>query len=359
MIFKKKLLTNLFIFILMIFLVINSRIVITSVSTSINIFLEKILPSLFIYIFITEILINSGAIYELSIGISKVLSKLFKIPENTTSTVIIGFLMGYPNSAKYILKLYNDGKITNTTATKLVSFTSNANMAYIVGTIGITMFHNISYGVILVTSHFLSSIIIGVFIKVPNSSIIIHQTKIKENSFKKIYSYFDVLTISILGTLKTLGIILSFTVIFSLIPVILLNYINLPDYLSAIITGIFEISNGISQISILNISINYRLTIISFIVSFSSLMVLMQIYSFVYKANVKFKDLIKYKLLQGIISSIITYILLLILPVKSTLVYSDYYEVTKKLLILPSTIYMFLIFFTIVVCNIIYRKKRQ
>ena len=358
MIFKKTII-NLFIFILILILLTNSKTVITSVSTSFNIFITNILPSLFIYIFITEFLINSNIICNLSVGLSKIISKIFRIPDNTTSTVIIGFLMGYPNSAKYILKLYNDGKISNATATKLVSFTSNANMAYIIGTIGITIFNNISYGLILAISHFLASIIIGIFIKTPNFSCIIQQRKIKENSFKKIYSYFDILQLSILGTLKTLGMIFCFTVLFSLIPSLLQIFINLPKCINAILTGIFELSNGIVLVSNLNIDINYRLTLISFILSFSSLMVIFQIFSFLYKAGVRFKDIVFYKFLQGIFSSIITYLLLILIPQKTALVYSNYYDVTKKLLILPSTIYMFLIFITIIICSLVYRKKRQ
>lgn len=360
-IFLKKhiLLTNILIFTFIIFLLTNSSLVVESITNSTKLFVEKILPALFIYIFLTELLINFNLAKNLSIPFSKIISKLFIIPESSSSTVVIGLLLGYPNSAKYIKRLYEQGKITESEANKLVAFTSNANMSYIVCTIGILMFNNISYGIILTISHFLASIILGIVIKTSKPRVIIQQTKIKENSFKKIYSYFDVITLSVLATLKTLGLIFSYTIIFSLIPTLFLNYITIPEIYKGLITGIFELSNGIKIISNLNINITTKLVIISFILSFSSLMVIMQIYSFVYKAKVKFLSILKHKFMQGIISSTITYILLKIIKVQTVPVFSNSYELTKNLIILPSTIYMFFVLFTIILLSFLYRKKRQ
>lgn len=158
----KKTITNIFIFALIFYLLIHSNVIITSISCSTNIFMLNLIPALFPYLLITELLINSGKIYSLAYGLNNIISKLFSIPSHTSSCVIVGMLLGYPNSAKCILKLYQDCRIDSKTATKLVSFTSNANMSYVIGTVGLGIFKSIDIGIILTISHFLSAIIIRI-----------------------------------------------------------------------------------------------------------------------------------------------------------------------------------------------------
>lgn len=354
-----KLITNIFIYCIIFYLLTHSKIVVTSITESTNIFITKLIPALFPYLLITELLINSGKVNNLSYGISNFIAKIFNVPKNTTTCVIIGFLLGYPNSAKYIANLYDKKLLDSKIATKLVSFTSNANVSYIIASIGIGMFNSIEIGIILAISHFLSAIIIGVFFNRSYNNTIIQQRNTISNTFEKIYSPFELLLTSISGTLKTLTYIFSYTVIFSLIPHIVFTNFNIPETLKAIFTGIFEISNGINEINALNIHLNYKLVLTSFILSFSSLMILMQIFSFAFKAKVKFKDLFIYKLLQGVLSSIITYLILTFIyaPVIPVNLNNDIF--VSNLELLPSTIYMLSIGLTIFISLILFRKKRH
>lgn len=354
-----KIILNLFIYAIIFYLLIHSKLVVASISESTSLFISKLLPALFPYILITELLINSGKTKDLAYGISYAISKLFHVPINCSTAVIIGFLLGYPNSAKYILNLYNTKQIDSKTATKLVAFTSNANMSYIIATIGIRMFKSFEIGIILTISHFLSAVIIGIMYKPIINNNIIQQTNINSNSFEKIYSPFELLYISISGTLKTLAYIFSYTVIFSLIPQVVFSDLNLPQILTAIMTGIFEISNGINSIYLLNIPLNLKLALTSFILSFSSLMILMQIFSFVHKTKVKFKDLLKYKFLQGILSCVITFIIITFIYIPTLPVSLNNDVFIDGSLMLPSTIYMFAMFITILLSIILFRKKRQ
>lgn len=355
----KKIIFNITVFAIIFYLLMHSQILIESISNSTTIFLTKLLPALFAYLLITELLINSGKVNQLSYGLSGLIAKLFNIPNHTTASVIIGLLLGYPNSAKYILKLYQNKQIDSKLATKLISFTSNANMSYIIGTIGISIFKSIEVGILLTISHFLSSIIIGMFFTPSYNNSIIQQKNTNSNSFQKIYTPFELLYTSISGSLKTLAFIFAYTVIFSLIPTVIFSDLAIPEALKAVITGILEISNGINNIYLLNITINEKILLTSFILSFSSLMILMQIFSFVYSANVKFKDLLKYKLLQGFFSCLITWIITKWIYSPTIPTYISLDRFTTNFKILPSTIYMLTIFITIIIFLIIFRKKRQ
>ena len=356
----KLFLSNIFVYALILYLLINSKTCITSIKQSTELFLNKLIPALFPFILITELLINFNFIQNLTYGIDKVICKIFRLQNGSSLPVVAGYLLGYPNAAKIINSLYFNKNISSNTAKHLTSFVNNANMSYIISSVGISMYYNIKIGIILLISHFLSSIIIGIFYPVNNSKCIIQQKNIISNTFSK--SYFEIILKSILNSIKTLAIIFSFTVIFSLIPAILLKDLPINCTLKTIFKGVFEISNGMYEISLLNISIAKKLILSSFILSFSSLMVIFQVYSYLYTIGIKFKDLIKYKLLQGILSSIITFILLQFFKIRNVNfdlnVYNSYDKYLTKTVILPSTIYIFSVVITLVILYIINNKKK-
>ena len=321
-------------------------------------FIKTFVPSLYIYLLITEILINSNLVYNLSFGLSNILSKIFRIPKDTTFVILISILLGYPNASKCISKLYEDNKISVSLARKLISFTNNASPSYILCAIGISIFNSMSIGIILLISHFLSSIIIGMCY--PYSQHIIQQKVPISNSFYKISSPFDILLTSMLNSFKTLGIILGYLIIFSLVPNLLLAHLPIPELVKGFILGLFELTTGIQAISSAQLVTTIIITITSFILSFSSLMIISQVYSFVYKIGIKLKELILYKLLHGVISAIITYIIL------KLNIFTIYQDIPASLnlnmlqsnpYILPS-LYVYIILSTIAVLYLTLKKKR-
>ena len=357
----KIFLINFLIYFVIAYLLVNSKVCVNSIKQSTDIFLNKLIPALLPFILITELLINFNIIQNLSYGMQNIICKIFKLNKNACAPVICGYLLGYPNAAKVISNMYSTGKISKLDAIHLITFTNNANMSYVLSSIGILIYYNIKVGIILLVSHFLSSIIIGICYGYTKPKTIIQQKNVISNTFSK--SNFEIVINCILNTLKTFGIIFMYTVCFSLIPTILLNNLAISDGIKAFITGIFEISNGIYNISKLNIHINYKIIFTSFILSFSSFMVLFQVYSYVYSIGIKFKDLIKYKFIQGVLSSIITYILLQFIDIKEITtfkeVFNSYDNYITNTVILPSTIYFFAVIITLIVIYLSFNKNRK
>lgn len=304
---NKIVITNIIIYLCIFVFLTNSKVCIASITNSTNIFITKLLPALFPYILITELILELNIAQNLTYGFSKIICKIFQIPVCAAPTILISYLLGYPNAAKYIYKLYNNNEIDLYTVKKLCTFTHNASPAYILVSIGLVMYNNIMLGIILLISHAIASILIGIF-PLPNK-IIIQQNNIISNSFKEISFSFEILLKSLLNSIKTLCIIWGFTVIFSLLPMLMLNKLNIPNNIRAILIGIFELSNGINLIIINNSNLTLSLCLVSFILSFSSFMVILQVYSFLYKTGIKLSYILKYKLLQGVISCTITYVL--------------------------------------------------
>ena len=355
----KIIIINILIYFLIFFFLYKSKTVSLCITECIKLFTYRLVPALFPFLFITEFFINTNRIQNLSYGFTKIISRFCSVSSQCVPCVVIGFLLGYPNSAKYILNLYSNKQIDNITATKLTAFTSNANMAFIISAVGISMFGSVKIGIILCISHYLSAIVICLLFKPTTNKCIIQQKNIISNSFNKIYSPFEAVTKSILGSMQTLAIIFGYTVIFSLIPSIIFNILKCNEITKAVTLSIFEISNGLNAISILNLPIYYLLPLASFMLSFSSFMIIFQIFTFVSKAKVKLVTFIKFKLLQGIISCIITLVITGNTNISFN-VFSNIDSFNFKDNMFSSTIYIAIVAFTFIILYVLQkRKKRQ
>lgn len=340
------------------FLLFNSEIISITVKQNVEIYLYNLLPAIFPFIFLTNILIESGIAYNLSYGLSIVCSKLFKIPKISCPAIIMGLLLGYPNAATYLSTLHSQGKIDSKTVSKLLAYTTNANPAFILSTIGIGFYANIQIGIILIISHFLSAIILGIILRNVNINII--QQK-PQNSYtlneKREKNIFNTITTSIFKTLKSLGIIFCFTVIFAIISSLICNLLDLDNITLSIITAIFELTNGMKTIAHTNLEINTKVMLSSFFLSFGSLMIIYQIYAVVHKCNISLFKFIIYKIFHGILSAITSYILLMVIDVQDITIptFSNIQSVLKYSL--PEFVYILAI--TIIMLYICFNKHKK
>ena len=278
-----------------------------SAKNTINIFLFSVMPSLFPFILFTEIILKTDIVNILSSLLGKTVNKLFKLNNNCTSSIIIGFLCGYPMGAKAVISNLDKKEINYNESLILLSFINNCNPIFIISTISLNIFGSIQIGVILLISHIMSAILLGIISSKRYHTSIIQKNSEFLNSFnKKIFntdktSFFDVLKTSILNSFMTLELILGFMLIFNMLSNIFSTIafkINLNYNLIQIFTGFFEVTGGCFNIGKLNIDIRLKLCIISFMLGFSGLCIIFQIYSVIYKYKFKLKRLINFKVLH-------------------------------------------------------------
>lgn len=316
----------LFIFIL-ILLITLGNINFKSVKNTTDIFLSSVFPSLFPFILFTEITLKTNIISEIANYLSFI-PRLFKLSNNSAMPILIGFLCGFPSGAKAVDTMLQNKQITKNDALILISFVNNCSPIFILTTVGIAMLSSIQIGFILLLSHFISSILIGIFYSRIQSYNIIHKknrilnrymqnmSKINEksNTFIPNLSKFEIIQKSILNSFITLGYILGFMIIFNLIADIFYTCLNNTiftdnTYILNIISGIFEVTRGAHEISNYSICLSSILTI-AFLLGFSGLSIIFQIKSCLKNINISLKKLIIFKLFHGILSVLIAYILL-------------------------------------------------
>ena len=299
-----------------IFLIIPKDIM-DSVSFSISIWKDSLIPSLFPFFMMSELLIQYGFI-ELIGELSKnIMSKFFHLPGEASFVLIGSLISGFPSSSKYINELLEHNQINEEEASYLLKFNHFSNPLFVIGTVGTLLLNNKNIGILILLVHILSNFIISIIYrprankyKKEKISIIaainkMHKKRINNNS-----SFSEILSKSIFKTSTTLLLLLGIITTFIIINTILKQILNLDLLTSAILSGFLEMTGGIKNISNINIPLNIKASIIIFFLSFGGLSIHMQVMSILSNTNIKYFPYLISRLVHGLISSGIIYVLL-------------------------------------------------
>ena len=232
----------------------------------------------------------------------------------------MGIISGYPTGAKILSDFRKNNVCSKTECERLLAYTNNSGPLFIIGTVGTSLFFSKEIGYLLLLTHLLGTLTVGILFRFyKNNYREIEYTE--ELSFS---NFSSLLSNSILNSLKTLGTILGYIIIFSIIINIfltsgVLNIFNSFEYyiwIKSTILGIFEITNGISFVSNIAVkTLTPSIILTSFLLGFGGISVLMQVYSIISKTDLSIKPYIIGKLLHGIFSALYTFLLLCIFPI--------------------------------------------
>jgi sporulation integral membrane protein YlbJ len=300
---------------------------------------NSILPTTFPFIVICNLLIYYDGIDLYSRLLGPLICKPLGLSKNCSFPIIASILCGYPLGAKYCADIYSMNYIEKEEYERLLNIASNVGPLFLIGSIAGTLLGNISLGYILLIGNYLSPILIGLItLKKKNStkSSSLHNHKYEIINFGSALR--DALQNGINTTLSIGGFIVLFSIVISLIKnniyifyifEQLEKFINVPaGTLYCLFLGSIEITNGCSITSNLSISIPLKLSLISFLCSFSGLAVIAQVSSFVSDTKIHYSKYIFFKIIQGIFSFAITYVFIEILP---TSIYTSNFQMNYHL----------------------------
>ena len=245
--------------------------------------------------------------------------KPLKLSKNSSFPIAASLICGYPLGCKYCCDLYNLGYIDKDEFTRLLNIASNASPMFLIGSVGATMFGNPKLGFILLIGNYLSPLVIGILTipkgkkNTPITDIPVVQNKVNIGSALK-----TSIENSVNTTLQVGAFVIIFSIIISIvknnayISIVFQNIENFFKLPSSILYGSFlgsiEFTNGCKLISSSSLPLILKLSIISFICSFSGLSVVGQISSFIGNLDVSLCKYTLLKFIQGIISFFITFI---------------------------------------------------
>ena len=295
----------------------SSKEIFETVSFSFNIWKNNIFPSVFPFFIISELLINYGFVELVSELAKPIMNTLFRINSKCAFIFILSIISGFPSNAKYAKELYLEGEITVDEASKILTFTHFANPLFILGTVSIVFLNNKEIGFLILICHYLSNIIIGIIfrnysiskneknhVSIKTAFLNMHRKRINNNK-----NFGQIITNSLAKSINTLLLILGIITVFLIITTIIDNNINLNNFYQSILNGVFEMTQGLKYIGILDIPLKMKAILSCMILSFGGLSVHMQIISIISDTDIKYLPFLTARILHSFISSVMIYLL--------------------------------------------------
>lgn len=269
---KRNFLTVLFIFFTL-GLLIFSNSNLPAVKNGLELWVTSVIPSLFPFFVATELLQNTSIISYLGHLLDRFMKPIFNISGEGAFCFIMGLISGYPVGAKIACDFRKNGICSKEECERLLSFTNNSGPLFVLGTVGILMYKNSTIGLLLLFTHVLASITVGIIFRFWKKSNNSKDYKSFSKSNKKVLNNTvslsnlgEILSKSITSSISTILLIGGFIVIFaSIISILkssgilnmLITFINPlfsalnidSSFIGPLLTGFLEITSGISSIS--------------------------------------------------------------------------------------------------------------
>ena len=320
-------------------LVLFSKSNISAAKSGLLLWVNSVVPSLFPFFIATELLSYTNVIQNLGKKLNSIMRPIFNVPGIGSYALIMGIISGYPIGAKIVTNFKEQGLCTKEEAERMIAFTNNSGPLFIIATVGISLFGNTLIGILLLITHILACLSVGIifrFWKRNENSQFSKKSLASSNEHKLVCfsNLGEVLSKSILSSIQTIFVIGGFVVLFSVIlsilknshfitifaqilsPVFSLFGINDIAFSSGFLSGIIELTNGIMQISTIpykEISVNIILC--AFLLGFGGISVLLQVFSIISKSDISIRAYFIGKLLHGILAATYTFLFIYSFPI--------------------------------------------
>jgi sporulation integral membrane protein YlbJ len=302
----KEKIFNTFIILLSLFvlieILIKKSLIYTSIMYALRLWVGSLIPSLFPFFIISDILINYNSIDYIPKIIRNICKYLFGISDNMLTILFLSMISGFPSNARNTRMMYDKGLISLEDANHILMFSHFANPIFILTTVGVFFFKDQKLGIILLITHYISNIVLGILLRSKRNDGNYYIT------IKKV-RFGDVIISAIRRSIDTILMICGILVVFLVISVIIVDTFHLNVYNSMIVKGICEVTIGLEALSKLNISNVYKVVIASMFLAFGGLSVHVQVLSQTADTDISYRSFLTGRIYQMIISGIITYII--------------------------------------------------
>ena len=302
-----------------------------SAHTGFMLWANNVLPALLPFFICIELIKATNFMEALGRILEPIMKPLFKVPGCGAFAIVMGISSGYPVGAKIVSDLRENNCCTKIEGERLLAFTNTSGPLFIIGSVGVGMFGDSKIGLLLLLTHFIASILVGILFRFyhKNDNILKNNNYIpKSKPTFKLSMLGELMSNAIKNSIATLLLICGYMIFFSVLTNILSNT-NISFYLSKsiecffsilgfsaemslpIINGIIEVTGGISELSLLkNVDYIELLPCVAFVLGFGGFSVCMQVNSIISNTDLSIKPYILGKFLQGIISTVLTFLII-------------------------------------------------
>ncbi len=308
----KKFLLQMSVVCMLYLIITNAQSSVQYASEAMDICFSMVIPTLFPFFICSGLLIYSGFCERLAHIFRFCMKPLFNVAPAGSSAFVLGIISGYPMGAVTAGELYKAGYVSKTEAERLLAFCNNSGPLFILGSVGLAVYSELSYGVMLYVCHVLAAVTVGIifgFYKREKHSAPDTVMTAPERGAGEIFG------IALDNAVKNMLTVCGAVVFFSVVSRTALGILPLNDFMMSIAKGLTELVTGTAAVSELNIGIVQKLVITAFIVGFAGLSVHVQVMAAVAKYGLSLAPYIFGKLLHGITAALYTFLYLHFNPV--------------------------------------------
>lgn len=283
--------------------------------------IQVLIPSLFPFMILSDFIVSSGIGRYIPRIIKNTVGRLFGLSADTTMIILLSAIGGYPVGAAGISSLYRKKMINETQAEQMSLFCVASGPGFLITYLGVVMLGNAKTGYILFVSQTIGMIILGLLSRLlykPSS------TNNPNSTLNPPHSFGEALALSVYNGIRSCSNICGLVVLFSAVFEVIIALI--PENSDLILlTAFIEITGGTKLIAG-----KASIVFISAVCGFGGLCVHFQIFQQLKGIRISKVRFYIFRIIQSILNSIITMLLLKLFPVSSS-VFSTISEPTPML----------------------------
>lgn len=267
--------------------------------------IQVLIPSLFLFMVLSAFLVKSEIAEMIAKPLDKLSKKLFRLPCPALAAIILAMVGGYPVGARCVELYYDSGKMSRNEAEATAAAAVCAGPGFLINFVGKALLGSPDAGVILLISQIFSTVAVGIIA----GRVIKHFHNERSVTYKQVHKE-NLLTEAVADASKSTFYMCGMVVICAaLIEVIA---VVIPDHtVCDIISACAEITSGCAVMCR-----RYPLALIAFFIGFGGLSVHLQIFAGCPRLKIRKGIFFILRVIQGIIMSAVTYILLMIFPIE-------------------------------------------
>ncbi|MEE1161028.1 MAG: hypothetical protein U0K70_03100 [Acutalibacteraceae bacterium] len=298
-----------------------------------------IIPSLFPFTACVLFIMKSGGLSLLDFA-NPFTKRVFRLSPQQFSLMLLSFIGGYPVGGKLLNEAVKSGKISKENAGIMLNYCVNAGPAFIVLAVGGGILGSKKIGYILLLAHIISSLILslvfGHFIKNDNTD--------SENTAES-FSPADNFVVSVCEAASAIFSVCAYVILFSTVN----EYMNcLSEKISVLkyISPLLEVTNAVTGMR--------NIVIIAFLLGFAGVSVWCQIISMGKLIKINFAVFTLSRTAHGVLSAVITALLLKAFGIAVTVSASVKYTPTYNGIVLSLSMLSMVI---VLIISLFFKKK--
>ena len=127
---------------------------------------RAVVPSLFPFMVLSELLVASGAAERLALPLERLLGRLLGLSRAGCCAVFLGLLCGFPVGARCAILSHERGTLDREQCERTLACSSVPSSAFLISTVGTTLWKSAKLGVLLYISAILSALLSGILLYV-------------------------------------------------------------------------------------------------------------------------------------------------------------------------------------------------